>query len=580
MGRPVQLHPSPSRSSATAEHRPVGRLVGLETEYAIRYAGADDRPRHNHIYDALIAALRTLVSVYKGDRLLQQQVFVDNGGAFYYEFQPTHWADGLVEGSTPECRGAAQVLVYQRAQEALLLAALRRVHPQLVRRGYFGRVGLLKNARDHEGRGYGTHENYEVDSGAGLRLFALRLGLVALMPVVVATNLLGWLVALTFAIVLFAAFLGWGVVAAVVPPARPGLLRWIDFDGREPPLERLLGIVSLRMTQVLQVPIDVTFGALYRATWFVPQRRALMAHLASRVLYTGSGCLLDGDAFWLSERATTLTSIERWVGAGTVHVVFDSGNLVKALWAPQTLRFSPIWGLFRRRHRFQIAVGDSNRCQVAEFLKVGTNLLLLDMIDAGRLRDAPRLLEPLEACRAIARDPSTEVMLRDGRAMTALDLQRWYLAQAEAYVEDVPDHAEYPKVIELWRSVLDAYEAGPERLIGRVDWVTKRYLIEAAALDDDRPARKKIDLRYGELGTGYYDRLAESGLTLDLVSADQIEDAMRRPPPNSPAEIRAEILADVASDSGQVYVAWDQVRIGSWVGGRVIRLQDYRKTMN
>ncbi|MEO1334972.1 MAG: proteasome accessory factor PafA2 family protein, partial [Myxococcota bacterium] len=141
--------------------RPSRRLMGLETEYAIRYGGAP-RPRHDHIYDDLIAVLRDETEVYDGDRrIANRQVFVGNGGAFYYEFQPTHRADGLVEGSTPECRGPLQLLAYQRAQEELLKRALRKVHPRLAHRGHYGPVGLLKNARDVEGHGYGTHENYE-----------------------------------------------------------------------------------------------------------------------------------------------------------------------------------------------------------------------------------------------------------------------------------------------------------------------------------------------------------------------------------------------------------------------------------
>ncbi|MEL7369188.1 MAG: hypothetical protein AAFN74_09775, partial [Myxococcota bacterium] len=47
--------------------RPSRRLMGLETEYAIRYGGAP-RPRHDHIYDDLIAVLRDETEVYDGDR--------------------------------------------------------------------------------------------------------------------------------------------------------------------------------------------------------------------------------------------------------------------------------------------------------------------------------------------------------------------------------------------------------------------------------------------------------------------------------------------------------------------------------
>ena len=294
---------------------PKGRLVGLETEYAIRYGGRDPRPRHDHIYDAIVAGLRAQVGVYKGDRLpANQQVFVDNGGAFYYEFQPTHRADGLVEGSTPECRGAVQLLVYQRAQEELLKRALHRARSRLAHQGYFGDVGLIKNARDAEGHGYGCHENYAVDVATGLRLVGLRLGLALILPVVLAANVVAWGVALVFIVGLLVALLVAGLVALIVPPMRVVVGRWLDLEARDAPIEWFAGILSLRITQVLQLPVDICFGTLYRAAFFVPQRRALSAHLASRMLYAGAG-LADGRpidvAIGASDNADRRVSVGR-----------------------------------------------------------------------------------------------------------------------------------------------------------------------------------------------------------------------------------------------------------------------------
>ena len=575
---------APSEGSARPASNPnpiigwqnaTSRLVGLETEYAIRYAGVGQRPRHDHIYQAIIAALRREVRVYRGERILvNQQVFVENGGAFYYEFQPTHVSDGLIEGSTPECRSPVQLLIYQRAQEELLKRALLRSRSRLLRMGHDGFVGLLKNARDAEGHGYGTHENYEVDAATGWRLAGLRVGLVLSLPIVLLANVLAWVGTLVFVILVLVGLLGWGLLALIVPPMRPGFARWLDFEARDAPIEGVFGLLSLRSFQVLQLPVDVSFGSVYQHFFFVPQRRALMAHLASRILYTGSGCLMDDGTMWLSERATTLTGIQRWVGAGTAHVVYDSGNLMKGLWAPQLLRFAPLFGLFRRRQRMQIAVGDSNRCQLAEYLKVGTTLLLFDMIDAGWLRDAPRLLRPLESFRCMARDPKAVVATRNHGEMTALSLQRWYLNEARRFVAQAnPVRLEARQLVELWAGVLDQYERDPAGLLGRVDWVTKRYLIEASGVQDGE-ARKKIDLRYGELGTGYFDLLADRGLTLELVDNEQVDRAMREPPEYSPARLRAEILADLADRSQKVYVAWDRIRVGSWIGGQVIRLDD------
>ena len=554
------------------------RLAGLETEYAIRYHG-HPRPRHDRVYEALIDVIRDQVAVYDGDRLmLNHQVFVENGGAFYYEFQPSHRADGLVEGSTPECRGAAQLVLYQRAQERLLVDAVNRVHPNLTAHGFFGRVGLLKNSLDDDGHGFGTHENYEVDMARGQRLWGVRVAIALLLPLILLANLVVALLALvTVAVLLVGLVIGLGV-ALVFRSTRARLTRWIDPDERNTPLERVAAAVSVGVSQLLVAPFTMLYCAIYDLGIFRPHRRALDAHLASRMVYAGAGSLDDDGDLWVSQRARTLTGLQRWFDQGTVHVVFDSGNLIKQLWSPQFLRISPLFGLFRARQRMQIAYSDSNRCQVAEFLKVGTTMMILDMVDAGWLRDAPRFAKPFDAYRSLGRNPREPVPMADGTRMDALDLQRWYLTRALDFVRDhrIGDD-ESEQLIDLWGGVLDALEDDPSILVGRVDWVTKRYLLEATDLGDDPAAKKKIDLRYGELGTGYFDRLADRGLTLDLVEVEDIVRATRETPEDSPARMRAEILAELADSSEKVYVAWDRIRVGPWIGGRVISLHDRRR---
>ena len=108
---------------------PLRRLVGLETEYAIRFGGADDAPPHPgnaRIYDSIVAAVRDLVPTRGGRRRMgRKRVFTANGGSLCYESLPHAPDGGLLEGATPECRGPSQLLLYQQAQEALLVRACR-----------------------------------------------------------------------------------------------------------------------------------------------------------------------------------------------------------------------------------------------------------------------------------------------------------------------------------------------------------------------------------------------------------------------------------------------------------------------
>src|SRR5919106_1683793 len=84
---------------------------------------------------------------------------------------------------------------------------------------------------------------------------------------------------------------------------------------------------------------------------------------------------------------------------------------------------------YRRLH---VIIGDANLAELSTYLKVGTTSLVLAMIEARALSRDLALEEPVEALQAISHDPSLShrVRLRDGRQMTAIEIQRLYLEQA------------------------------------------------------------------------------------------------------------------------------------------------------
>ena len=88
---------------------------------------------------------------------------------------------------------------------------------------------------------------------------------------------------------------------------------------------------------------------------------------------------------------------------------------------------------YRRLH---VIIGDANLAELSTYLKVGTTSLVLAMIEARALPRDLTIEEPVEALQAISHDPSLthKVRLRDGRQMTALEVQRLYLEQAEKFV--------------------------------------------------------------------------------------------------------------------------------------------------
>src|SRR5262249_27628135 len=161
------------------------------------------------------------------------------------------------------------------------------------------------------------------------------------------------------------------------------------------------------------------------------------------------------------------------------------------------LRLRPFLSLFRARQRMQLGLSDSNMAETAEYLKVATTALVLEMAVAGRLTRAPRPARPVDALHALVADPTltVRVPILGREPMSALELQRYYLGEARAWLREVPAPSlEAHRVVSLWAEVLDALEEDPGQLVGSIDWVSKRYLIEGCADGERASVAKKIDL--------------------------------------------------------------------------------------
>jgi proteasome accessory factor A len=232
--------------------------------------------------------------------------------------------------------------------------------------------------------------------------------------------------------------------------------------------------------------------------------------------------------------------------------------------------------LFHRRQRLQLTIGDANMAQFAEYLKIGTTLLVLEAIEAGELKEAPRLRRPLQALRIISADPDLQmtVALADGSRAGALEIQRFYANACRLFLDrsaSVP--AEAQEVLRLWEETLDALENEPARLVGKLDWVTKRYLVDNAGRDTSVEARRKLDMRYHELSRdGYYLRLEAAGAAPTIVEPEEVLEAMNFPPVGTPATMRGGLIRQFAGSSTPVRASWSSVVVLAESGKRVVRL--------
>jgi len=495
----------------------------------------------------------------------REQLFTENGSAFYYEYLPHRQDGGLIEGATPECRGPGQLLLYQRAQEALLEAALPIAGDELEAVGFPGELGLLKNSRDAEGHVYGGQENYEAEVARGPALFFYRLGLLLLLPVVAVMTVVSYLTVAAMVVV--------GLLALVVAIFVPAWRRRLTADDTTP-LANAFGRVHLWMIVVLTWPVVTPFALLLRLTAFRRVRRQLLPFLVTRPAIAGCGSVAGDRRFRLAEKAPAVRRVSRLTILPGDRPIFDTGNLMKMICAPLNLQIRPVFHLFRRRQRLQLGVADSNRAQVAEYLKVGTTALLLDLIEGGHLDDAPRLRRPVAALHAVADDPelAAPVELADGTRRTALEIQRFYLERARRHLHDAPAaRVEDRQVVRLWGEALDALEAGDlGALVGRLDWVTKRFLLERCGADADDATLKTLDLRYHELGDGYFARLEQAGESAELVGAEAVRRAVREPPEDTPAFFRGRLIRRQAGVDTPIVVSWDSARIGRPFLGKVL----------
>lgn len=204
-----------------------------------------------------------------------------------------------------------------------------------------------------------------------------------------------------------------------------------------------------------------------------------------------------------------------------------------------------------RYRRLHVINGDATLCEVATFLKVGTTLLLLDMIEEDALPPPPELARPVRAFHRISHDPTCRaaVRLKDNREITALELQWHYLEAAKRYCKDRDLDPVTAEVLQRWEAVLTTVEDDPLRLAGQVDWATKLDLLRSyrdrhgLSWDDSR--LRMVDLQYHDVrrDKGLYHRLAARGRVERLVAESEIQRAMHEPPADTRAYFRGKCLA-------------------------------------
>jgi proteasome accessory factor A len=169
------------------------------------------------------------------------------------------------------------------------------------------------------------------------------------------------------------------------------------------------------------------------------------------------------------------------------------------------------------------------------------------------------------AFRKVSRDLTCRdtIRLKDGRSVSAVDLQREFLAMAQRYYRDREKEPWVADVLGRWEHTLDRLAEDPAQLGRELDWVIKRQVIEnymaKHTLEWNASRVQMIDLQYHDIrpGKGLYYKLEEAEAVERIVTDDEISKAIYDPPKDTRAYFRGMCLQRYAEEI--VSASWDSV---------------------
>jgi proteasome accessory factor A len=219
-----------------------------------------------------------------------------------------------------------------------------------------------------------------------------------------------------------------------------------------------------------------------------------------------------------------------------------------------------------RYRRLHVIVGDANMSEYSTYLKVGTMMIVLQMIEDCFLVEELALHNPVRAMKDVSHDPTCTVLLslKNGKKMTPIDLQRCFHNAAQRYIEAHPEcHPTYPDIVAEWGGVLDRLANDPMQLHQELDWVMKLHLLtnymDRRGSDWHDPRIAMMDLQYHDIrpDKGLYYVLERSGAARRILTNEDILRSIEDPPEDTRAYFRGQCLKKFKQ---QIFgVNWDSI---------------------
>jgi proteasome accessory factor A len=207
--------------------------------------------------------------------------------------------------------------------------------------------------------------------------------------------------------------------------------------------------------------------------------------------------------------------------------------------------------------------------EYATYVKVGTMVALLQMIERDVVFRDLTLENPIRAIREVAHDTTCrrKIRLANGRELSALDIQWEYLDRAMRFARSPGFPPQVQTAIDRWEHLLTGLEKDPMTLDREVDWVIKYRLLERYAdrrgLTMSDPRMSMMDLSYHDVDRtrGLYYLLESKGMVDRVVSDEQVATAVRQPPQTTRARLRGAFIKAAKAQKRDFTVDWVHLKL-------------------
>jgi proteasome accessory factor PafA2 len=222
----------------------------------------------------------------------------------------------------------------------------------------------------------------------------------------------------------------------------------------------------------------------------------------------------------------------------------------------------------KKYRRLHLILGDANMCEYATALKVGVTQLALDLIARDRV-PALELEEPVAAMKQISRDADLKaaVRLKDRRRLSAVEIQHCYCDAARR--EFSGTDAETDWILREWSETLRLLMQDRRLLVGKLDWVTKQWLLETFVREEqigwDDPWLASLDLEYHNIDPerGLHRGLEAEGKVWRLTTEQDVENAMLAGPADTRGGLRGLCVRRFSDRISQMQ--WERIKFsGGW----------------